>query len=104
MSKEDRGTILVVAGNRENPGAALLAANAGLHAGAGKLQLATVAEAAMAPAVAIPEAKVLSIRSDRSCQVAQSTAGLHAAAERADALLVGQACRLRPERNAWCRH
>ena len=39
--KEERGRLLVIAGSRELPGAALLAAVAALRAGAGKLQIAT---------------------------------------------------------------
>jgi len=58
-SKEDRGRLLVVAGSRELPGAALLAAIAGLRAGAGKLQVATAASIAVPLAIAIPEARVV---------------------------------------------
>ena len=50
-SKEDRGRVLIVAGSREVPGAALLAAHAALRVGAGKLHVATAEE--VAPAVAI---------------------------------------------------
>ena len=41
--KEERGGILIVAGSREIPGAALLAGTAALRAGAGKLVIATAA-------------------------------------------------------------
>ena len=58
-SKEDRGRLLVVAGSRELPGAALLAAIAGLRAGAGKLQIVTAASIAVQLGVAIPEARVI---------------------------------------------
>ena len=40
--KEDRGRLLVIAGSSELAGAALLAGIAGMRAGAGKLQIATV--------------------------------------------------------------
>jgi hydroxyethylthiazole kinase-like uncharacterized protein yjeF len=58
-SKEDRGRLLVVAGSRELPGAALLAGIAALRAGAGKLQVATAASVAVQLGVAIPEARVI---------------------------------------------
>lgn len=59
--KETRGRVLVVAGSREIPGAALLAGTAALRAGAGKLAIATVASAAPSLALAIPEARVIGL-------------------------------------------
>ena len=60
--KEERGRVLVVAGSPEVPGAALLAATAVLRAGAGKVQLAVPAGIAAPLAVAIPEARIFSMR------------------------------------------
>ncbi|MCU4183320.1 NAD(P)H-hydrate dehydratase [Acidiferrimicrobium sp. IK] len=57
-SKTDRGQVLVVGGAAQTPGAVLLAAQASLRAGAGKLAVATVASTAAALAVAVPEALV----------------------------------------------
>lgn len=59
--KETKGRILVLAGSRDVPGAALLAATAAMRAGAGKLKIATVESAAMAIAVAMPEAMVIGL-------------------------------------------
>ncbi|HEX5238249.1 MAG TPA: NAD(P)H-hydrate dehydratase [Sphingomicrobium sp.] len=59
--KETKGRILVVAGSRDVPGAALLAATAAMRAGAGKLRIATVEGAAMHLAVAMPEAMVVGL-------------------------------------------
>lgn len=59
--KEDRGGILIVAGSREIPGAALLAATAALRAGAGKLVIATAASVATGLALSMPEARVLGL-------------------------------------------
>jgi ADP-dependent NAD(P)H-hydrate dehydratase len=59
--KEDRGRILVVAGSREIPGAALLAATAALRAGAGKLVIATAASMATGMALLMPEARVVGL-------------------------------------------
>jgi ADP-dependent NAD(P)H-hydrate dehydratase len=56
--KEGRGRVLVVGGSAETPGAVLLAAEASLRAGAGKLQVATGRSVATALGVAIPEALV----------------------------------------------
>lgn len=59
--KEGRGRVLVVAGSREIPGAALLAATAALRAGAGKLVIATPACVAPMLAGAMPEARVIAL-------------------------------------------
>lgn len=56
--KEARGRVLVVGGHVDTPGAVLLAAEAVLRCGAGKLQVATVERAATQLAVAVPEALV----------------------------------------------
>jgi ADP-dependent NAD(P)H-hydrate dehydratase len=60
-SKEERGRVLVVAGSPEMPGAAVLAATAAAHAGAGKLQIATAESVARLVAVAVPEARVFAL-------------------------------------------
>ncbi|NML48639.1 NAD(P)H-hydrate dehydratase [Ramlibacter sp. G-1-2-2] len=57
--KESRGSVLVVAGSREVPGAAVLAAEAALRAGAGKLVVATPESAWALVAAALPEARVV---------------------------------------------
>ena len=59
--KEDRGQVLVVAGSREIPGAALLAATAALRAGAGKLTIATAQSVAPGLALLMPEARVIGL-------------------------------------------
>lgn len=59
--KESRGRVLVVAGSREVPGAAVLAATAALRAGAGKLVVATAASAWQVVAAALPEARVIAL-------------------------------------------
>ncbi|GAB3775395.1 NAD(P)H-hydrate dehydratase [Ramlibacter monticola] len=59
--KEDRGSVLVLAGSREMPGAAILAGTAALRAGAGKLVIATPQSAATAVAASVPEARVLAL-------------------------------------------
>jgi ADP-dependent NAD(P)H-hydrate dehydratase len=56
--KEARGAVLVVGGSAENPGGAILAGEAALRCGAGKLQVATAASVAPSTAAALPEALV----------------------------------------------
>ena len=59
--KETKGRLLVIAGSRDVPGAALLAATAAMRAGAGKLRIATVESVAPHIAVAMPEAMVVGL-------------------------------------------
>lgn len=59
--KSSRGRLLIVAGSAENPGAAILAAEGALRAGAGKLTIATAASRAGGVAVAVPEARVIGL-------------------------------------------
>lgn len=89
-SKEERGRVLVVGGSRETPGALILAGTAALRAGAGKLRLATAADAALPAGVAVPEARVFSLPQTRSGGIAAKAADevLRLAAA-VDALLLG---------------
>jgi len=88
-SKEDRGRVLVVAGSREVPGAALLAARAALRAGAGKLHIATAADVAPAVAIAMPEARVSGLPMTQAGEIAGVTESVLAAAESSAAVLSG---------------
>ena len=56
--KESRGRTLIVGGSEQTPGAVLLAAEAALRTGAGKLQVATVERTAVSLAIALPEGLV----------------------------------------------
>jgi ADP-dependent NAD(P)H-hydrate dehydratase len=88
-SKEDRGRVLVIGGSVQIPGAALLAGIAALRAGAGKLQVATAAEAALSLAIALPEAKVIGLRTDRHGAIRDLGSEATRDARDADAVLVG---------------
>jgi len=91
--KEGRGRTLIIGGSRETPGAVLLAAEAALRSGAGKLQVATAASVAAALAVALPEALVCSVAETSTGALdAQDPRGLdhiHELAAAADCVLVG---------------
>jgi ADP-dependent NAD(P)H-hydrate dehydratase len=88
--KEGRGRTLVVGGSRETPGAVLLAAEAALRSGAGKLQVATVASAAPGLALALPEALVRGLEETPDGAVAARAADrLAELAAGADSVLVG---------------
>jgi ADP-dependent NAD(P)H-hydrate dehydratase len=62
--KEARGRVLVVAGSAEMPGAAVLAGEAALRAGAGKLVVGTSATVAAVVAQQLPEARVVALPED----------------------------------------
>jgi len=88
--KEQRGRVLVVGGELELAGAVVLAGVAALRAGAGKLQLALAADAAVAVGVAIPEARVFALPQTPDGRPSAAGAAILAnPLERCDALLVG---------------
>lgn len=88
--KEARGRILVVAGSREIPGAALLAATAALRAGAGKLVIATAQSVATQMAFAAPEARVIALpEAPQGSFTLQGLALLEDSARDTDAALIG---------------
>lgn len=88
--KEARGRILVIAGSREIPGAAVLAATAALRAGAGKLAIATGASVAAQMAFAMPEARVIALPETRGGGLDPlGTAMVEEAVRAAHAVVVG---------------
>lgn len=88
--KESRGRVLVVGGTAHTPGAVLLAGEAVLRAGAGKLQIATAAPVAAALAVAVPEALVVPLQTSQDGSLSTKDAGLLLElADGADTVLVG---------------
>jgi hydroxyethylthiazole kinase-like uncharacterized protein yjeF len=94
LGKKGRGTVLVVGGSREVPGAVMLAAIGALRAGAGTLQIATSRSVARALAIAVPEARVVGLSETRRGELAPGccrTIGKDADA--CDALLVGPGMR-----------
>lgn len=88
--KESRGRVLVVGGTSHTPGAVLLAGEAVLRAGAGKLQVATAEAVAAALAVAVPEALVLGLPTSQDGDLEEHTAdSVVERADHTDAVLVG---------------
>lgn len=88
--KEERGRVLVVAGSREMPGAVILAANAALRAGAGKLAIATGASIAHIVALAIPESRVIELPETSNGGIAPNAVDvLGPMLDRYDAVLIG---------------
>jgi hydroxyethylthiazole kinase-like uncharacterized protein yjeF len=87
--KEERGSVLVVGGGLEMAGAVLLAGTAALRAGAGKLQLATVAGAVAALNVAMPEARVFALPETDGRPSAKAAVVLAEHVAGCDVLLVG---------------
>ncbi|MEP6943272.1 MAG: NAD(P)H-hydrate dehydratase [Betaproteobacteria bacterium] len=86
--KEARGHVWVIGGSPETPGAVILAAEAAMRAGAGKLTIATVRSVALAVAIAVPESRVIALAEDaRGAVRAGAAAGLDL--DRADAVLIG---------------
>ncbi len=88
--KDCHGQILIVAGSREVPGAALLSATAAMRAGAGKLQIATVESIAVQLGLAMPEAMVVGLPEHRDGGFARSAvARIAELAADADAVIAG---------------
>jgi ADP-dependent NAD(P)H-hydrate dehydratase len=92
--KDSHGRILIVAGSREVPGAALLAATAAMRAGAGKLQIATVESVAPQLGLMMPEAMVIGLAEDGDGGFGHAAAARIAeAAAEADAVIAGPGVR-----------
>ena len=88
--KDRHGQVLIVAGSRDVPGAALLAAHGAMRSGAGKLQIACPDVIAIPLGVAMPEAMVVGHRTTRDGGIAKSAiASLSELAGKADAIVAG---------------
>ncbi|MGU3362181.1 NAD(P)H-hydrate dehydratase [Methylobacterium sp. M6A4_1b] len=90
-SKDDRGSVLVLGGCAEVPGAVFLAGVAALRAGAGKLKIASVESVAVALALAVPEAMVIGLPETDAGEIEAEAAAerIAKAAQRCDAVLLG---------------
>jgi hydroxyethylthiazole kinase-like uncharacterized protein yjeF len=92
--KQSRGSVLVVGGAVDTPGAVMLAGLAALRVGAGRLTMATTAPTAVALAVAVPEAAVtgLPVTGDGAIDPAGAQL-VRPLIERADAVVIGPGMR-----------
>lgn len=88
--KTTRGDVLIVGGSREIPGAVLLAGEAALRSGAGRVRIATAGSAAPALAVAFPEARVIGLPETARGELRKGAArGLRAQLTCSKAVLLG---------------
>ena len=96
--KESKGRLLVIAGSREVPGAALLTATAAMRAGAGKLRIATAESISVSLGIVMPEAMVLGVAEDDDGFSAAAVQPLARQAAEADAVVAGPGIK----RNSAC--
>jgi hydroxyethylthiazole kinase-like uncharacterized protein yjeF len=88
--KNARGRLLVAGGSMRVPGALRLTGEAAFRAGAGKVQLATVAPAALPLGIAFPEAAVIALPVNADGELGgEAGSQIASMIERCDALLVG---------------
>jgi hydroxyethylthiazole kinase-like uncharacterized protein yjeF len=92
--KDTKGRILVIAGSRQVPGAALLAATAAMRAGAGKLRIATAESVAVQLGIAMPEAMVIGLpEEDNGCFAEAAVEAIADNVARVDAVVAGPGMR-----------
>ncbi len=90
QDKYGHGQLLLVAGSRQTPGSAMIAATAAMRSGCGKVTIATSAEVAPHIALQVPEARVLGLAEGRRGGLASSALPeLAEHVELADAVVAG---------------
>lgn len=90
--KNSRGRVLLAGGAAMVPGALRLTGEAALRAGAGKLQMATVAQAALALGMLVPEAATIALSATDEGEIALAAVPiLQDALDRCDAFVLGPA-------------
>lgn len=90
LDKDARGRVLLVGGSAFVPGAVRLTAEAVLRAGAGKVQLATVAAHVVALGTLIPEVAMIALPADEEGEIALAAAdALVPRLERCETLVLG---------------
>lgn len=100
--KNSRGRVLAIGGCRMVPGGLALTAEAALRAGAGKVQAATIASAALALGITMPEIAVIALVEDGEGEIAAPAAALEDALERCDAVIAGPAMGSESAAGALC--
>jgi ADP-dependent NAD(P)H-hydrate dehydratase len=90
VDKDARGRVTVIGGHREVPGAVLIAGEAALRAGAGKVQIMTVKSTAIALSIAMPEARVIGLSENAVGDIDPSNAGgMTSSIQSNEAVLIG---------------
>lgn len=89
--KNARGRVFVVGGCSTVPGGLILTTEAALRAGAGKVQVATTADTALALGIAMPEIAVFPVERDDEGDVTALPENLLALIARSDAAILGPA-------------
>jgi ADP-dependent NAD(P)H-hydrate dehydratase len=89
--KNARGRVFAVGGCSSVPGGLILTAEAALRAGAGKVQVATTADTALALGVAMPEIAVFSTERDDDGDIASLSVKVLELIARSDAAILGPA-------------
>jgi hydroxyethylthiazole kinase-like uncharacterized protein yjeF len=88
--KDSHGRIMIIAGSRDVPGAALLAAHGAMRAGAGKLQIAAPDDIAVPLGIDMPEAMVAGFATARDGGFSRrAVKAMIEQASRADAIVAG---------------
>jgi hydroxyethylthiazole kinase-like uncharacterized protein yjeF len=88
--KNSRGRVVAIGGSRLVPGGLRLTGEGALRAGAGKVRMATIAEAAIPLGVACPEMAVIALPTDDEGEIAVAAADTLAETIRhCDTLLIG---------------
>lgn len=88
-NKNSRGRVLAIGGSRTVPGAIRLTGEAALRAGAGKVRIATFADAVVALAAAFPEAGYVALAEEAGEIRVADEAVLRENADRTDAIVLG---------------
>ena len=88
--KNGRGRVLAIGGCQTVPGGIQLTAEAALRAGAGKVRVATIAGAAVAVGVAMPEVGIISLAEDPAGEIGDPALAV-AELDRFDAIVAGPA-------------
>jgi len=88
-TKNSRGRVLAIGGSRMVPGALRLTGEAALRVGAGKLQMATVASAALPLGLLVTEAASIALPEGDDGEIGDAAGALQAALDACDALVLG---------------
>ena len=103
--KKTRGKLLVIAGSRRLPGAALLAARAALRSGCGNVRIAAPESIAIQLGLALPELMVVPLAETRDGSIAPTAIPtLERQYDACDAAVIGPGIDETPETDAVARH